>query len=454
MKQFFLYVTLVLIFGMLLLNNCRNVHAANFSAGKDKTKSDMLIASGRASLEAGRMDEAHKFLERAQNTDHKYAPVYVLAGDIALAEHNVGEACSAYEQAIYFDPDCEEAYLKYAAAYAPVNPALSIDMLLRLKELHSDYLPAEQYLAHLYYTTGDYRKAVSSFKRFIDSPSVTTPDLTDYAMALFLLKDYAGSLAVIYRALEQAPDDVVLRRLAMYDAYELKMYDDGIQAADRFFSTPAIDTACVYLDYLYYGRLLSANHHLDKAIEHYRKALLMEPSKREIWMELSDTQERMQDYSGAIESFNHYLKTDKDVEAQDLFQLGRLYYYDASALVDSLPEISLQKQGELIHADSLFAIVAERVPDSYLGNFWRARTNSLLDPETTGGLAKPYYEAALSILENKSDASIALLVECDSYLGYYYYVKNDFPQSRVYWNKILMIDPDNKTAQKALDGIR
>ena len=42
--------------------------------------------------------------------------------------------------------------------------------------------------------------------------------------------------------------------------------------------------------------------------------------------------------------------------------------------------------------------VAAKVPDNYLGNFWRARVNSLRDPETTQGLAKPYYEAALSIL--------------------------------------------------------
>ena len=38
-----------------------------------------------------------------------------------------------------------------------------------------------------------------------------------------------------------------------------------------------------------------------------------------------------------------------------------------------------------------------------------ARVNSLRDPETTQGLAKPYYEAALSILEQKSDATKSVL---------------------------------------------
>ena len=98
--------------------------------------------------------------------------------------------------------------------------------------------------------------------------------------------------------------------------------------------------------------------------------------------------------------------------------------------------------------------MATKVPDNYLGNFWRARANSLLDPETTEGLAKPYYEAALAILESKPDASKSLIVECESYLGYYYFVKNDFPTSKVYWNKILAIDPANETAKKALEGIK
>lgn len=50
----------------------------------------------------------------AQKVDKKDAGVSVLEGDIALAQKDVGRACQLYEQAIYFNPDCKEAYLKYA----------------------------------------------------------------------------------------------------------------------------------------------------------------------------------------------------------------------------------------------------------------------------------------------------------------------------------------------------
>ena len=34
------------------------------------------------------------------------------------------------------------------------------------------------------------------------------------------------------------------------------------------------------------------------------------------------------------------------------------------------------------------------------------------------------------------------------------YVKEDYIQSKQYWNKILEIDPENETATKALGGIK
>lgn len=47
----------------------------------------------------------------------------------------------------------------------------------------------------------------------------------------------------------------------------------------------------------------------------------------------------------------------------------------------------------------------------------------MADPESTEGLAKPYYEAALNLLEKKADASKALIIECESYLGYYHFLQ-------------------------------
>lgn len=44
-----------------------------------------------------------------------------------------------------------------------------------------------------------------------------------------------------------------------------------------------------------------------------------------------------------------------------------------------------KKAAYFAKADSMFSFVAEKVPDSYLGHFWRARVNSALDPENRQG---------------------------------------------------------------------
>ena len=85
---------------------------------------------------------------------------------------------------------------------------------------------------------------------------------------------------------------------------------------------------------------------------------------------------------------------------------------------------------------------------------WQARANSQMDPETEKGLAKPYYESTIPILEKNKDKYLKELSECYRYLGYYYYLKQDMDSSRLYWNKLLEIDPTNKTALEALKNIK
>ncbi len=411
------------------------------------------VSLGRVALTEGRMDEAQTYLQKALRKNNKYAPAYVLAGDIDLKEDKVGEACSNYEQAIYFDASCQEAYLKYAHTYAGVNPALSVEMLLKLKAQDPSYLPVERELASLYYAQGEYGKAREAYENYFGGGGSDEKDLVNYGMVLFLAKDYARSLDIVKRALLKDPENHVLKRLMMYNNYELKQTKEGLAAADLFFEDPQ-NPDYVYLDYLYHARLLDIAGQADQAVLQYEEALRADSSRIEIWKELAEVYEKQQNYEKAIGAFDHFFKAQPaQPEVADLFLLGRLYYFAGSGAAN-LPDHRVRQKELLMQADSLFAEVARKTPENYLGNFWRARTNSLLDPETTEGLAKPYYEAALTILENKPDASKSLLIECNSYLGYYYFVKNDFAVSKQYWNKILGIDPSNETAKKALDGLK
>lgn len=417
--------------------------------GKNKKNTAILVEIGRAYLNADDLTNAELYVKKAKGVDNKKASVYLLSGDIYLKKADASNASSEYSQAIYFDENCTEAYLKYAEVYKGVNPQLSIDMLEKLKVKTPEDTRVDKLMGDIYYSMGKYRQAIDRYNVYMQNADAAEADYAKYATLLYLDKDYTKSQEVVQKGLASFPKNHVLNRLSMYNFDEMKKYDEGIEAAKKFFSN-SVDNDYVYLDYVYYGRLLASVKKYDEAIAEFDKAIKLEETPAEILKEISDAYEKKHDYDNAISYYEKYLdKASKKDDATELFLFGRLNYY---AVSDSAYQA--KQSVYLDNADKTFAKVAETAPDSYLGNFWRARTNSLKDPETTSGLAKPYYEAALNILLNSSSTAKSQIIECESYLGYYYFVKGDNEQSKKYWNKILEIDPQNGTALKALKGIK
>ena len=417
--------------------------------GANKKNVDLLIDIGEAYLKEGDAETAQEYADRAKELNNKCADAYVLSGDVAIARKDVNRASSEYNQAIYFDENCSEAYLKYADVYQWVNPQLSIEMLKRLEKKVPDDSRVDRLLGEIYYGMGEYGKAIEAYDDYMEVSAPAVEDYTRYATLLYLNKEFDESLKAVNNGLKMDDGNLVLKRLLMYNQYELGNYDAGLTEASAFFADT--DSAeWVYLDHVYYGRLLKQKREYDDALTQFTQALALDNTQTHIYQDISKVYEEKHDYPRAIESFRTYMEANHDKEdIGQLFLYGRLNYFAAS---DST--LKGLQTNYLAEADTAFARVMVYAPDNYLGFFWRARTNSLKDPETVEGLAKPYYEASLAIFEQKPDKSVPLMVECLSYLGYYYFVKEDYSKSKEFWTKILEIDPENETAKAALEGMK
>ena len=441
---------------LIQTNPTQAVEEANqLLKGKNKKNANLIVEVGRAFLNVGKVSEAQNYFDLAMKVDNKSAAVSVLGGDLALAKKDAGTACQMYEQAIYFDPKNENAYMQYADVYKSSNPQLAIEKLEQLKSILPNSIVADKKLAEIYYLSNQFEKAAEEYALFANTPVATEDDLVRYAFALFLNHKFDESLKIANVGLQRNSRHAAFNRLAMYNYTDLKRYDEAKKSADNFFNA-AEKADYSYLDYMYYGHLLNALKNYDGAVVQYKKAIDLDDTKTDLWREISNAYEQKNDYSDAIEAYKKYYESlPVEKQSTDLqFQLGKLYYgkgTQSDTLVVSLPE----RKAALVSADSTFAMIAQAVPDSYLGNFWRARTNSAMDPETTQGLAKPYYEEVAALLVSKNDPRYnSAIIECYRYLGYYYLVANKMPESKEYWNKILAIDPANATAKKALDGIK
>ena len=423
--------------------------------GKNKKDVALQLAVGRSYLNAGMPDKADTFRQSAQKLDNKNADVYLLAGDIALAKNDVGTACQAYDQAIYFNPQCVEAYFRYATVYKRSNPQMVIAKLEELKALVPDNLSVDKELADVYYSSNRLRQALEIYPRFIHTDVATEEDLTKYAFSLFFNHNFEQSLEIVNKGLAQNADNMTFRRLALYNYVDLKQYDRALEVAAKFFADcPEAELSS--LDYRYHGTLYHQLKQYDKAVEQYHKALTADETKTDLWKSISEAYADGERYGEAIEAYRTYRESLPEEERSlDVdFRLGKLYYAEGTSS-DTLVVTPEQRREALRQADSVFAVVAEKAPDSHLGNFWRARTNSALDPETADGLAKPYYEAVIETLLKKDDPRYnSVLIECYSYLGYYYLVVENYDESKNYWNKILVLDPDHAVAKRALEGIK
>jgi len=232
-----------------------------------------------------------------------------------------------------------------------------------------------------------------------------------------------------------------------YNYFQTNDFVNGTKVMEQFMANAKPDDI-IQNDYEYYARLLSKVGNDSLAIVNFQKATTPK-NKAAMLREIQSSYEKMKRYDKVVELYEEQNNGKANVGAQTYLDWAK-----ANTFAANMPQIdSLAKAGYMKKADSLFAIFTEKMPDSYLGYIYRARVNSFFDQESTQGLAKPYYEKVVAILEPKGERKKEL-IEAYQYLGYQYFLANDKENSKSYFNKILLLDPTNETAKKALAGIK
>ena len=325
-----------------------------------------------------------------------YAPYYVFLGDIEAQKEEWGEACKNYELAFqWYDTTCVEAYIKFAGIYFRINPDIAIDNVLRLLQMRPNSAIAQRELAESYYRADKFNEAVQAYETYMQNPTAFQTDRPRYAALLYYDKQYEKSLALSEELLETFPDNIMLKRLVMYNTYELKDYVSAIKAAEDLFSTP--NATFNSRDYVQYGKLLLAlGQTVERCVE---KAVEIDPTRLELYKELMTGLQKAGNYMRRAEVQDLYVKQLAAVEqdkTQDYFIAGRYYYMAAARAYQANDTTTTRIAAE--KADSCFAIVVEKAPEDYRGHLWRASSTALLDPERKTGIAIPFYEKAIEVI--------------------------------------------------------
>ena len=417
---------------------------------KNKKNAEVLVGIGRAYFEAKDTANAKTYANYAIKANKNYGAGYILLGDIEVVKDDGGAAAGWYQQAIYFDPKNPDGYLKYANIYRGRSPEEAVSKLNELRAQRPD-IAVDALAARILYSSNRLEQSLDYYDKVTDKSKLEDLDITNYATEAWMLQKREKSLEMARYGLTRNARKAAWNRLVFYNLTDMGQTEEALKYADALFN--ASDSAKISgFDYTYYGTALKNAKQYDKAIEMLKKALAENKDNADLLnsnkKSLSDAYAAMEDFDNATLYYEEYLKNVQKTTASDMAGLATIYTNMAAKLTGD------QKIDALKKADAVYAQLGEKFPENIdFANFMRARVNSNLDPETKEGLAKPFYEAIVHSLADKSDrdrADNARLSEAYRYLGYYYLVKDDKATADGYWNKVLEIDPNNATAKQAL----
>ncbi|EKX98758.1 tetratricopeptide repeat protein [Hoylesella saccharolytica F0055] len=417
---------------------------------KNKKNAEVLVGIGRAYFEAKDTANAKTYANYAIKANKNYGAGYILLGDIEVVKDDGGAAAGWYQQAIYFDPKNPDGYFKYANIYRGRSPEEAVSKLNELRAQRPD-IAVDALAARILYSSNRLEQSLDYYDKVTDKSKLEDVDITNYATEAWMLQKREKSLEMARYGLSRNAHKAAWNRLVFYNLTDMGQTEEALKYADALFN--ASDSAKISgFDYTYYGTALKNAKQYDKAIEMLKKALAENKDNADLLnsnkKSLSDAYLAMEDFDNATLYYEEYLKNVQKITASDMAGLATIYTNMAAKLTGD------QKIDALKKADAVYAQLGEKFPENIdFANFMRARVNSNLDPETKEGLAKPFYEAIVHSLADKSDrdrADNARLSEAYRYLGYYYLVKDDKATADGYWNKVLEIDPNNATAKQAL----
>lgn len=424
----------------LLLENGRKEEARQLmedaldaSRYKDVTA---LWAAARANIDSRNGDRnwAIELLDKAIKRDKNNPALYTAKGDAYRKFINGSEAVQNYMKAYAVDPHYAEAMYKEGRVYKTQdNDAVFTDRFRKAVAMDSLYLPAI-YDLYIYYFYHDLKKAGSYLAAYIRNSDVSVQH--DYLTAdyLYLDKKYTEAINKANQLIAAEGTNVQPRIYKMI-AYSQAALQDSVAAGEamkKYFAAQ-LPEELVPQDYDLMAKLATQNTgDRSAALEWYRKALqnANKPETRLTYMtSLAETQKELGNFARESAWREKIYETKKEPSNLDIFRWG----------------VAVYMSHNYEKADSIFTLYAEKYPDQVYGHLWLARSNAAIDTAMEKGLAIPHYLKLVEVAAKDSVANKYVLLDAYGYLGAYEAnTTKNYPQALQYFEKILLIEPENE----------
>lgn len=429
-----------------------------FKEGKSKVKKDAVllteIARAYAAVDpVAYAKEINNAVKDAKKADKRNPAPFIFEGDMLAAEKKWGDAAGYYEMAESFDPNCTEAYVKYANTYFNVEPKVAIQKLETLVSINPNSALAQRELAEKLYENDQWTMAAKVYGDYIKNPNSFKEDQERYAVLLYFGEKYDEAYDLATKLLSENPNAFLMRRIAFLSKAAKKEYKEAFELAKSFFGNTDPKNRYSSNDYTTYAEVLKALGQKNEQFVALVKAYEINPEKTDILKDISSAYADDENYEKAAEFYQKYVDV-ADASTNDLYVLaGKYQTVVATAANDTIKNEAFGKGIKYID------IVLARVPDDYRILQRKARLQMVFDGTTSfkGGRAVESYKQLIELLDkdpenltNRADA----YKEAYNYLGGYELQNGNREAAKAYYTKFLELDPTNVDLKNFIEKLK
>lgn len=394
-----------------------------------------------------------KLIAQATKINPREPDICIFRGDIDRDREDWGKAASCYEEAIMYDDDCAEAYVKYANVYSYVNRSFSITKLQELLQKRPNSALAQRELAEKFYDNDQWAKAAQVYGEYIKNPNHFKEDEGRYAVLLYYGQKYDEAFNMAQNILREDSNDFLMKRITFLSkaavANESKSKDDLLlarQLGEKFFANN-VGKKYSANDFTTLGNVLIELEDYPAAVEQFEKAVQNNPEKNDLLKELSNAYRLAERDEDAVKAMTSYINAigEDNASINDIYALSNRYF----GLAQSAEGVAKVEAAD--NALKYINIVEQRATGNFRIPFLKTR---ILLVKNNGDANDDVVEAAKQTIKVMEETGVVndeirnYTSLCTVVAGYC--VVNDKPTARQYYEKIVNVDPSNEKIKEYL----
>lgn len=400
---------------------------------------------------------AIKYADKAIGIDGKYAPAYVLQGNIWAYYKDTLRAKKWYEKAMTANPQSPLGYEAYAGILEKSgDPDGAVSTLEKVTAADPQY-PFHLKAAHIYDRMNKRGKAIVHYEQ-VEHDSMTCADVVSYARLYRSMSNHDKVLEIVEPYAAEYSSDPFFCQMCLYTYVDMERFADAEPYAKNFFQY-APDSLINSDSYRYFVRTYMGEKKYEEAIELSKKwmglAIATDKDKEYAIGKIADSYKELGEFEKAEAAYAEYISSREatgTLTALDLNNYAELYKSKAEESNGD------EKTSALMKADSIYNIMANKfITNADYALYQRYTITIDIHGYKDGSALNICNKLISSILAKKElDATNkARLVAAYRYIAQDYLIRlNNIKRAKEYYQKIVAIDPNDKNALYALNVLK